>query len=157
MKILIAYDVLPSDWSNLVSTFIDSGLSRYWCDFATVQARTKYRQAKPVPRIVSGRWRHAAYGADETYTSDWRLVVKVDKALVGARCFDGKKWGWREGEIVKRRYDLTEEHFSRVADRAPGLFAEWLESGERNISTKFDACSTDSIIQLACFGVEVFA
>lgn len=156
MHLAVIYEVLPSDWSNLFSTFIDAGISRYWCDSADVEIPHN-RRSKDGARLRRIEWVHAPYGVEGTYLKEWRAIICVQPELVGDWCFDGVTWGFnKRRDRIKRRYTLTAESFARIADKAPRQFADWLEGGDRNISTHFDAGTTDSIFQLACFGVEVF-
>lgn len=157
MQIEITYEVLASDWSNLFSTLIDGSTARYWCSFASVQTVSRYKvhpSGKPCAKI----WRWDNYGDDVTYEKEWRAIVKVHKELRGSLCTDGKRWGYDgEGSKVRSQYTLLPKHIARAANLAPKLIAEWIESGERNISTSFDSVCAERLIQLACFGVEVFA
>lgn len=156
VELAITYDVLPSDWANLFSTLIDGGTARYWCSFASVQTVARYN-VNPRGKARPKTWRWDNYGHDVTYEKDWRAIIKVQKELRGSLCTDGKRWGHEgEGSKVHTQYTLLPKDIARVADLAPVLLAEWIESGERNISTRFDSGCADSIMQLACFGVEVF-
>lgn len=157
MKIKIEYDILPSDWENLVTTFIDGGVGREWVKRVDVQVFHESKK-KPMPIGPFGRWKSAPYGKSETYSDAhrWRLVLLTHKELHGDSCFDGVQWGWHEGDKVQARYELGPEEIAWAADKSPQTFATWIESGERNISTKFDALDAEHIMQLACFGVAVY-
>lgn len=154
MKLKVEYDVLPSDWSNLFSTFIDGGVGREWWKLVEVQHFQAFKQG-----AVAGRWIRADYGKDATYEDGkiWRVVLHTLNAR-GDSCFDGTKWGWKgEGDKVQARYDLGPDEIIRAAQLDPALFVEWIESGERNISTGFDAGCADTIMQLAAFGTLVYS
>lgn len=145
--------VLPSDWANLITTFIEGGAANYWCKSAFVQTRVVGKGA-----LSKGTWRRAKYSHPATYdgTKLWRLVVEPNKDSVGASLFDGATWGWEVNGKVRARYGLHTHDFESAYDRGLGLFARWLEGGARETSTEFDAADAERIIQLACFGVEVF-
>ena len=164
MKFKIEYEALPSDWNNLIVTIMDSGhYTHYWNESIEFQVRaliTIDHPEIPGKKVRKGQWyapRDISYGKDEVYAKrEWRLVVTMADEDVGFNCFDGKTWGFRKGDKVRKQYFLKPEDFVRGSQKHPQVFLEWLESGDRNISTRFDAHDADTILQLACFGVCVF-
>lgn len=160
MKVQVEVDVLASDWQNLICTFIDGGVGREWWREVEVQQAQLGESDDPEMPPLTGRWLTADYGNEHVYrdTRHWRIVLRMHKQCVGDKCVDGKEhWGWDgPGSKVVNHYIIYPWDLAKVANLAPDLFGEWLGSGERNLTTKFDANCADSFMQLAAFGVEVY-
>jgi hypothetical protein len=158
MKLTAEYDIMASDWANLVQTFIDGGVGREW--WGEVELQTRRAAVQPsIHDDRPDRWVTASYSNDHIYRTpdQWRIVLRMDKTCVGDKNTDGKRWGWGGlGTMVQKEYILGPMELMKVADLAPDLFGEWLGSGERNLTTRFDANCADSFMQLAAFGVEVY-
>lgn len=158
MKVQVEVDVLASDWHNLICTFIEGGAGREWWREVEVQT-CKLRHPDNPNTMGDGKWITANYGCEHVYREPraWRIILRLQKEYVGSKATDGKKWGWGGvGCVLQREYVLMPAQLARVANLAPDLFGEWLGSGERNLTTAFDANCADSFMQLAAFGVEVF-
>lgn len=158
MKITVEYDVLASDWCNLLNTFIDGGVGREWWREVEVRTRKMVQQGDGIT-ADTGHWITAQYGNVHVYREpcSWCVILRMHPECIGDKATDGKTWGWKGiGDVVQRKYTLTSHDLAKVANLAPDLFAEWLGSGERNLTTRFDANMADSFMQLAAFGVEVY-
>lgn len=136
----VKFDVKPEQWAHLFDTAANSGYANYWCRGMTSQRLTK-----------TERWYAAPLQEPRTYSGWWRVRVYPQTAYVGDRCFDGHKWGWNEGDTIAAQHIVSLAAVERAFARSPGIFAAWLGDD------RFDGPAAERIIQVACFGVELFS
>lgn len=141
MRITLDYDITPQMWMDYWVTLVEGKQSNYWAEWLSFYVKDAKRK--------SG-WREVSY-LDGTasgaipgmYAEQWKVQVRLFAHDIGPKGCAG----------LVRRYQITPESFQQAATLNPELFLRFVHS-ERD--SNFDAIDAERILQLACFGREVF-